>query len=125
MKKYLKKIERREAAQDLNMQRKEDTYRKSPWRFFFLGLAVLSGGYLLFCRLLLSLVLGMDGLTQSFSPNEAATIGIIGGADGPTAIFVTGTTVLGQGFDWELLLIAVVFVASVAAFLRLRKCRRK
>ena len=34
--------------------------------------------------------------------NEAMSIGIIGGADGPTAVFVTGR------FPWELLLLAAV-----------------
>ncbi len=33
---------------------------------------------------------------------EAVSIGIIGGADGPTAIFVTGR------FPWELVLLAVI-----------------
>ena len=32
---------------------------------------------------------------------EAYSIGIIGGADGPTAVFVTGR------FPWEILLVAV------------------
>ncbi len=47
---------------------------------FLLGSAAQLGVY---CAFLLAIVLG-------FSGPEAASIGIIGGADGPTAIFVTG-----------------------------------
>ena len=39
----------------------------------------------IFTAFLLALVLG-------FSPAEAAAIGVIGGADGPTAVYVTGVT---------------------------------
>ena len=42
--------------------------------------------------------------------SEAASIGIIGGADGPTAIFVTGR------FPWEILLLAVVCIGAVVWF---------
>ena len=42
-----------------------------------------------FAAFLMALVLGALGL--GFGVNEAAAIGIIGGADGPTAIFVTKT----------------------------------
>ncbi len=42
----------------------------------------------IFIALIGALVLGASGLT-SFGLNEAAAIGIIGGADGPTAIYVT------------------------------------
>ena len=39
---------------------------------------------------------------------EAMSIGIIGGADGPTAVFVTGR------FPWELILLgAVVIIGSI------------
>jgi oxaloacetate decarboxylase beta subunit len=42
-----------------------------------------------FAAFIMALVLGAMGL--GFGVNEAASIGIIGGADGPTAIFVTKT----------------------------------
>ena len=45
---------------------------------------------------------------------EAMSIGIIGGADGPTAIFVTGR------FPWELVILAAVAV-SVGIWLIKRK----
>lgn len=45
---------------------------------------------------------------------EAASIGIIGGADGPTAIFVAGR------FPWEIVILAVICIAAVI-WLRKRK----
>lgn len=45
---------------------------------------------------------------------EAASIGIIGGADGPTAIFLTGR------FPWEIILLAAVCIGAII-WLNLRK----
>ena len=76
------------AAADLNEQMKDYTYRKSPWRFLFLGIAAIGGVRLLydgFVSLIGYVVLRRE-LVQNGS---AAAIGIIGGADGPTAIFLT------------------------------------
>lgn len=72
------------AAADLNEQMKEYTYVKSPWRFAFLAAAIAGGGYLLGKLLEMILVYALTG-------SEAASMGVIGGADGPTAIFVTTT----------------------------------
>ena len=47
--------------------------------------------------------------------NEAYSIGIIGGADGPTAIFVTGR------FPWEIALAAAALIAIVVWFVVKRK----
>lgn len=74
------------AAAELNEQMKEFTYRKSPWRYLFAvcaayGAAELLGG-------LISWLITVYFRMQVFSL-EAATIGIIGGADGPTSVFVT------------------------------------
>lgn len=78
------------AAADLNEQMKEFAYRKSPWRFVFLGIAAIVGAKLLFegAQWLVSLFLLRQAIC-SLSPTDAASIGIIGGSDGPTAIFVT------------------------------------
>ena len=103
--------------------KEEPAFRKSPWRFVFLALAVLSGGYLLLYSIMLRF--GMLLNTLTLFPNESGSIGIIGGADGPTAIFVSGTMVQHQGFDWEIAFIAVILIISILSFLRLRKCRKK
>ena len=47
--------------------------------------------------------------------NEAMSIGIIGGADGPTAIFVTGL------FPWEILLLAAVGIGICIYLFRRKK----
>ncbi len=54
---------------------------------FLLGAAAQLGIFAAFVGALAIGALGIEGF--SFSPQEAGSIGIIGGADGPTAIFVT------------------------------------
>lgn len=108
----------KKAAADLNEQMKEYVYRKSPWRWLFLAVAVLSGGWLLLYRVLMGLGMLLSTLKVS---GESASIGIIGGADGPTAIFVASS----QGPDWDVVLMGIVLVVSILAFLRLRKCKGK
>lgn len=75
----------RDAAAELNEQMKEFTYRRSPWRFAFLGLAIVS---------LIGLIpqLWMLWFTKAVTGLENASIAVIGGADGPTSIMVTSTT---------------------------------
>ena len=46
---------------------------------------------------------------------EAVSIGIIGGADGPTAILVTGR------FPWEIILLAAVFIGAIIWFKHRKK----
>ena len=47
--------------------------------------------------------------------NEAYSIGIIGGADGPTAVFMTGI------FQWEMLLICGMVILAIIWFLQKKK----
>lgn len=109
----------KKAAADLNEQMKEFAYRRSPWRFAFLALAVAAGGKLLLGWLPVGIMYLVMRLQATMSAAESASVGIIGGADGPTAIFLTApvwTNVL----IWVLLLIA-----GIAGYLALRRCRRK
>ena len=104
----------KDAAKELNRQMQEYTYRKSPWRWVFLGLAILSG----FCiayRGLPGLLLVLFNKTY----NAAASIGVIGGADGPTAIFVTTTTSATVG------MYTILLLTGILGFLILRKLKRK
>lgn len=51
---------------------------------------------------------------------NAATIGIIGGADGPTAIFLTSS------FSWVWILLGAAAIGlGIFCFVRYRKKRRK
>ena len=101
-------------AADLNEQMKEFVYRKSPWRFLFGALAAYGGASLL--KSIFGQILYW--LMQIEIQREAASIGVIGGADGPTAIFVTSS--VGAGYVWSVLLLIV----GIWGFLRLRKCKK-
>lgn len=67
----------RTLAETLNREFSDHRDNASPWRWAFLVLAIF-----------LALVFAVSGLTAR---QEAASIGIIGGADGPTAIYVAGS----------------------------------
>ncbi len=112
----------REAAAVLNEQMKEFSYRKSPWRFLFGALAVASGIWILLYLLLQSIGLLLPTLNIDFWPNVSASVGIIGGADGPTAIFVTGPALRP---DWDLILMGILMLVGIFGYLRLRKCAKK
>jgi uncharacterized membrane protein len=114
----------KKASRDINEQMREFAFRKSPWRYFFGVIAVISVGWLVLYGILQRFGMLLNTLHWSFSPSEAASIGIIGGSDGPTAIFVTGKTAYGFP-DWDVILVGLILVVSVLAYLRLRKCKQK
>ena len=104
----------KQTAAELNEQMKEYTYYKSPWRWVCLLLAVLSGA-----SLALGGILGL--LAFGFNTALNQNIGIIGGADGPTAIFIATA-----GIAWEqLLLMLLLLVMGILGFYRLSRCPRK
>ena len=72
-----------EVASELNAQMREFAYRKSPWRWACLALSIV-------CLLSLAYngTMGLiNGILAAIVSDE--NLAIIGGADGPTAIFVT------------------------------------
>jgi len=82
---------------------------KNDWR----GIAFMT-----FSTILLLCSLFSIFWTRSFQVNMSASTGIIGGADGPTAIFIAGKI----GAPWGLYFAtAVVVVATVVYFVRRRK----
>ena len=97
------------AAAELNEQMKEYAFRKSPWRFLFLILAGLSGAWLMWYSWVMSLFRGI-----SFT--EHSSLGIIGGADGPTAIFLTTQT---TGVDWDIVLMVLLLLAGLLGYVLL------
>lgn len=105
----------RQAARDLNEQMAEYTYRKSPWRWLCLALSIFSALCLAYR--------GLPGLLlMLFNKSyNAASVGVIGGADGPTAIFVTtNTTAFPTAGIYVLLLLM-----GILGFIALRKINRK
>ena len=79
----------KKAAAELNEQMKEFTYRKSPWRYLFAACAAYGTAELLGGLIARLMYLFLRDPLLSTSMGEAASAGIIGGADGPTAVFVT------------------------------------
>lgn len=106
----------KQAAATLNEQMKEYAYRKSPWRFLFAALTIY-GGWELFGGLAAALLY----LAMSDPLSQAGSVGIIGGADGPTAIFVTTRVPEWYHFGIPLMLLLV----GILGYYRLRKCKQK
>lgn len=96
--------------------KKEKAFRKRPW--LWLCLVVLYGLWELLGNLtarILYLFLKAPVLTAG----QAASIGIIGGADGPTAIFITTP-------GWVHWIVPLVFLTvGLAGFLYLNKQNKK
>ena len=106
------------AAAELNEQMKEFTYRKSPWRYLFAACAAYGGAKVLH-GLWVQLVLVLFQWRISGVENPSASIGIIGGADGPTAIFVTGPV-------WMSYVIpAVLLAVGIWGFWKLSRCKKQ
>ncbi len=94
----------KQTAAELAAQLPGYAIRKSPWRFVCLGAAVLA--------LLVGLLKTVTNL-RGF-----ASVGVIGGADGPTEIFIAGP----QIFDWmDVIAAGVVLVLGLAGYLLLRR----
>lgn len=103
------------AAAELNEQMKEFAYRKSLWRFFFAGVAAYGAAKIL--KLLLGQLLYW--FMQIPMRQETASIGVIGGADGPTAVFVTSSPATGH------IVAVVLLVVGIWGFFRLCRCKKK
>lgn len=105
----------KKVAAELNEQMKDYTYVKSPWRWVFLGLSVLCGCYL-----------AIEGAASIYAyfltQTAAASIGIIGGADGPTAIFVTASPLSLAG---RAAIALAVLLLGILGFRRMSRCKRK
>ena len=109
----------RKAAKELNDQMKEFTFRKSPWRFACLALAVLSGGWLALYRYTIWFGGQLVGVISY--PAWGSSVGVIGGADGPTAVFVTSQS----GVDWDVLLMLLLLAVGILGYLCVRRCPPK
>ncbi len=57
----------------------------------------------------------------SAKSDNTSSVGIIGGADGPTAIYVTRTLIFGNPLVWALCLCGVLLIASAIGWIITRK----
>ena len=96
--------EPRAVAAELNEQMKEYAYTKSNWRW-----AALAGMIVAAWKLIFQSVAGLVVWLVNLSVSESASLGRIGGADGPTAIFVTTAPV---GHRWILWVLVMVMCAA-------------
>ena len=108
----------KKAAAELNEQMKDYTYIKSPWRW--VCLAVIIG-----CILSLTLGGTLGVLMHIFNAALTDSVGIIGGADGPTAIFITTSPDYQEYIWYQAGITVLILVMSVLGFWRLRRCPRK
>ena len=98
---------------------KETTRRKSPWRYLFAACAVFGALSLLESLWMKLICWGVQVWDHFSTDTMAVSIGVIGGADGPTAIFVTSP-------PWVHNLIpALMLIVGIWGFLRLSRCRQK
>ena len=108
----------KKVAAELNEQMKDYTYIKSPWRWVCLVIII---------GCILSLTFGgtLGVLMHVCNAALADSVGVIGGADGPTAIFIT-TSADYQAYIWYQAGITVlILIMSVLGYWRLRRCPRK
>ena len=88
--------------------------RKNPWRLLFAAIAVL-GGIQILRMLWMKFLLLSAGSQLLVTKSEVYSVGIIGGADGPTAILVAGP-------EWPAwVLPCALLVVGLYGFFRLRK----
>ena len=104
-------------AAEFNAHMGNHHVRKSPLRFVCLGAAILSA------MVLIGKVL-IQFLVNDFINGMSRSIGIIGGADGPTAILISTTAAPLSPWLMALLLGAAAIVCLVLA-VRVRKLERK
>ncbi len=101
----------KKTAREFNEQMKEFTYKKSPWRFVFLAVAVLAGAALAF-EWIISLILG-----DIFNVTMPGAVGVIGGADGPTSVFITKTV----STCWQWLCLLLIGLIGYWIFCRIKR----
>lgn len=106
----------KEVAAEFHEQMPESCYRKHPFRFVCLGLSILS-----------FLALGYELLINHFLSSllnaNAESIGIIGGADGPTTVFITST--VRKGLSPDTLVFLTVMILGLIGYFRFSRRKKK
>ena len=87
---------------------------KNPWRFLFLAIGAY-GAIKLLGGIWVNIMYLLISSEKTISTSEAYSVGVIGGADGPTAIFVTAPL-------WISYVIPVLcLIVGILGVLKLRK----
>ena len=95
-------------------KRRNHASRRSPWRFLFLAIALCGILQLLFLIGIYIVPFLMPVQHNPLSSNSIS-LGIIGGADGPTAVLVTSP-------GWANFLIPLILtIVGIPGYLKLRK----
>jgi len=94
---------------------KKHTCGKNPWRWGCLVVAIIGVLSLLWQGVIMV-------LAYMLTRNEATSIGIIGGADGPTAIFVTTTM---APIAYKVIIPLILLVIGIIGFYLLGHRKRK
>ena len=71
--------------------------------------------------LALILIAVLTAVFVSAENENTGSVGIIGGADGPTAVFVTSTLVFGNPLIWALCFCGVLLIASAIGWIVTKK----
>lgn len=99
-----------------DQENREKNGRKNLWRIAFL--AIGSVGLWKLLKMLAVRVLYLFWKDPYLTMGNAASIGIIGGADGPTAIFITTP-------DWASRILPIILLAiGISGFLYLKKRKK-
>ena len=89
------------------------TYRKSKWRWLCLPVGIVS--------LLVILAGGITNLLTRIANLSIHSLGVIGGADGPTAIFISAT----PGTDGRSLVVSgILMLMSILGFYKLSHLKK-
>lgn len=99
-------------AVELNEQMREYAYTKSKWRW-----AALAGVVVAAWKLIFESIMGFMVWLVNFTVGESVSLGVIGGADGPTAIFVTTEL---SGYRW--LLWGLILLMCIIGWWKLSHC---
>lgn len=90
--------------------------KKKTWQLLCLALIVW-GAVQIFPGIFVKLMWLCFNLKANFSPNDSFSVGIIGGADGPTAIFLTSPAWVHYGIP------VLAIIVGVFGYLKLRKVK--
>lgn len=103
-----------DVAAELNTQMQAYTYTKSPWRWLCFAL-------ILCCCV--SLILGgyTGFIIYLFNRTVSPDFGVIGGVDGPTAVFVTGSL---DEYLLQMGITVILLVMGVLGFYQLSHCKK-